>query len=254
MRDMMMSTGYRTHIIILTIATALFLSLEKVGSVSSAEGLSSSTEDSSLQEDPLLLEINSAERAAKIGLEEIYEIGLENEGDAYANTLGFTSAKEMRRSQLGVPLLLYRVPIDRLKGFRATDSLINLLFNTETMMYPLLVDGQARSMITVGRSSSWKRWRPTGAGYGEFVRLVEKHRTPGADIVILVSDLRLKFLAFRVAEEFEFIPLTEREDFGILPGPPALSARETFVKLSLHATRSNQPLPGRESTKSISSH
>jgi hypothetical protein len=119
-------------------------------------------------------------------------------------------------------------------------------------MYPLLVERQARSVITVRPTHSSKGWHPTGAGYGEFIRLVEKHRTPGADIVILVSDLRLKFLATKAEDDFQLIPLSERKDLEILPGPPALSARETFAKLSLQASKYDQPLPERATIKGSS--
>ncbi|MEO7860613.1 MAG: hypothetical protein ABIU05_09230, partial [Nitrospirales bacterium] len=160
-------------------------------------------------------------------------------------SLGFNSVDEVRSAHLGNPLHLYRVPLDRLKGFQMQDSLEKLLYNTGILMYPLLVDTQARSVITVRSSPFGKGWHPTGAGYGEFIHLVEKHRTPGADIVILVSDLGLKFLATRAEDDFQLIPLSQRTDLEILPGPPALSARETFAKLSLQASKYYQPLSER---------
>ena len=181
----------------------------------------------------------------KYGLDVLLQIGKEKEDEEYARSLGFNSADEVRRSHLGNPLHLYRISLDKLKEFNKTrDPLRETAIQTNVLMYPLWVDGQARSVITVRSSPSGKQWRPTGAGYGEFILLVEKHRTPGADIVILVSDLGLKFLATRIESDFQLIPLSERKNFKRSPGPPALSARETFAKLSEQVSEYDRPLPG----------
>src|SRR5207249_6910814 len=245
----MMRTNLSICIKIIAVLTALLLPMLGTHKAISAAEPSSQGEEQSAIDSPPLIEVDTAEQAAQIGLEVLRQIGKEKKDEEYAKSLGFNSANEVRRLHLGNPLYLYRVSLIRLKGFQKRDPLEKLFYNTEILMYPLLVDEKARSVITVKPSPPGKGWHPTGAGYGEFIRLVEKYRTPGADIVILVSDLGLKFLATRTEDEFQLIPLSERKDFGILPGPPALSARETFAKLSLQASKYHQPLPERQAIK-----
>ena len=248
-----MHTDHPIRIKIIAVLSVLLLSM--LGSYranSIAETSSQGTEPSAIDSPPFI-EGGTAEQAAQIGLAVLRQIGKEKEDEEYARSLGFNFADEIRHSRLGNPLRLYRVPLDRLKGFKMQDPLEKMLFNTEILMYPLLVDKQARSVITVRPSSSGKGWHPTGAGYGEFIVLVEKHRTPGADVVILVSDLGLKFLATRTKDDFQLIPLSERKDFEILPGPPALPARDIFAKLSVLASKYDQPLPERKTIKGSSS-
>lgn len=240
-----MRTKHSICIKIIAVLTALLLPILGTHKANSAA-------EQSAIDSPPLIEVDTAERAAQIGLEVLRQIGKEKEDEEYARSLGFNSADEVRHSHLGDPLYLYRVPLERLKGFQKQDSLEKLLYNTEILMYPLLVDGQSRSVITVRPDQLGKVWFPTGAGYGEFIRLVEKYRTPGADIVILVSDLGLKFLATRTEDEFQLIPLSKRRDLGIFPGPPTLSARETFATLSLQASKLDQPLPEREAPRGTS--
>lgn len=247
-----MRTGHPTRLKIIAVLTALLLPILGTHKANSAAEPSSQGMEQSAIAAPPLIEVDTAEQAAQIGVEILQQIGKEKEDEEYARSLGFNSADEVRRPQLGNPLHLYRVPLDRLKGFQKRDSPEKLLYDTEILMYPLLVDGQARSVITVKPTHSGKGWHPTGAGYGEFISLVEKHRTPGADIVILVSDLGLKFLATRAEDDFQLIPLSERKNLEIRPGPPALSARETFAKLSLQASKYDQPLPERKTIRGSS--
>lgn len=247
-----MPTSNQTTFKVFTVISALLLTAVVTHNVHSAGDPSSEGKEPSTTDGTQLIMVNTAEQAAQLGLEALRQIGKEKKDEEYARSLGFNSTEEIHQSQLGIPLQLYRVPINRLKGFHKEDSLTELLYDTEILMYPILVDAQARSVVTVRRSLSGNGWHATGVGYAEFIRLVEKYRTPGADTVMLVSDLGLKFLATRANDEFELIPLSERSDFGLLPGPPKLSARETFAKLSLQASKDAQLLPKREATRGTS--
>lgn len=249
-----MPTANQTTLKVFTVITALLLTTAVTDNVHSAGDPSSPANEQSATDGPPLIQADTAEQAALLGLEVLRQFGKERKGEEYAKSIGFNSTEEIHRSQIGIPLHLYRVPIDRLKSFHKEDSLTELLYDTEILMYPILVNAQARSVITVRRSLSRIGWHATGVGYAAFIRLVEKYRTPGADTVMLVSDLGLKFLATRATDEFELIPLSERSDFGLLPGPPKLSARDTFAKLSLQASKHTYPLPKREATRGTSSN
>lgn len=247
-----MPTGNKTTFKVFTVITALLLTTVVTHNVHSAGDPSSPANEQSATDGPALIKADTAEQAAQLGLEVLRQIGKEKKDEEYAKSIGFNSTEEIHRSQIGAPLHLYRVPINRLKGFHKEDSLMELLYDTEILMYPILVDGQARSVITVRTSLPGNGWHATGVGYAEFIRLVEKYRTPGADTVMLISDLGLKFLATRANDEFELISLSTRLDFELLPGPPTLSARETFAKLAVQASKHAQPLPKREATRGTS--
>jgi hypothetical protein len=176
------------------------------------------------------IELDRPEQAAEFARDVLRQIGKEKEDVDYAASLGFDSPEELRRAQIGLPLQVYHISLERLKAFQKDSSLKTLVNDSRILMYPLLVDRQLKSIMTIEPSST-TGWYPTGVGYVQVATLLQKNRPDGADVLIFVSDLGLKFLGLRPIgppsdEDFLVLPLT------LAPGPPPRSARETFAELS----------------------
>src|SRR3954452_4460756 len=67
--------------------------------------------------------------------------------------LGFESIDEISRVQLGVPIPIFIVPLDRLREYSPGRNPGDLLVPTNEIRFPLSVDGQVRSSITLRRTN-----------------------------------------------------------------------------------------------------
>ena len=85
-------------------------------------------------------------------------------GDSQAKRLGFKSSEEVVQARLGIPYLVFRIQVERLKGFQVGDDPESLLIDEHRMIYPLLVQNQVRSSLTVTHLKKEGKWRATRRG------------------------------------------------------------------------------------------
>src|SRR5258707_1065019 len=71
--------------------------------------------------------------------------------------LGFNSVQDAASATLGDPLTIYRIGLDQLKGFKRGDDPQKLLVDDKRILYPILVNNQAASSISVeGKNDGWR--------------------------------------------------------------------------------------------------
>ena len=178
--------------------------------------------------------------AAKFGLEELRKVGLlpDNDREIYAEALGFHTSSETVVAELGVGLRTYDVSLKQLEKFQAEDDPAALLLDIHEIIFPLLVEGQPRSSLTIAESEQGKGWRVLKKGRSTLIRLIERYRTSNEDNLVLISSLGLRFLGRRCQvdqNELVLIPLADQPLFHILAGQPVL-ARDLFLQLSTEST------------------
>ncbi len=90
--------------------------------------------------------------AAQKGLETLAKlVDAENFKD-----IGFESAEEVRSAALGTPLKVFLVGLDSLREYRKDAEPDALLTDVQRSVYPVLVNNQVRSSITVeGKNGKW---------------------------------------------------------------------------------------------------
>jgi hypothetical protein len=111
---------------------------------------------------------------------------------------------------------------------------ITQLIDTHEIIFPLLVEKQPRSSLTISELEPGKGWIVWKEGRTTLIRLIEWYRTSEVDNLVQISQLGLRFLGKRDKtheNELVLIPLGDRSEFGIQAGQPVL-ARDLFFELS----------------------
>jgi hypothetical protein len=174
------------------------------------------------------VEFASPEQAAQTWIDTLKQLRPGDDVQEYTESLGFGSAAEVSKAEVGRPLRLYRI-LDLSKAMAANTPMEKMLTDTRTEMVPLLVGEHARSAIVVSSLKNDTAWKLTSMGYREIVPLLEKYRTARTSRLITISSLGLRFLGEGKDAELVLIPM--EDSYGLKPGTP-VPAREIFYDLA----------------------
>ena len=176
--------------------------------------------------------------------------------EAFVKDIGFTSPEEVADAQLGSPLPLYTIPVVQLGEFRPGDDPEKLLTYTNRIIFPLIVNGQARSSLTVRDSSffslmksrnwkgmrlkvknlDWKGVHLTEIGFPRLMSKIEKLRPSSSSFLISVVPLRLFFLGDNKGERLVLTAIEENPYFELKAGDEC-DAVELLGRISPFAKR-----------------
>lgn len=237
-----MSISYKT--IVISLAAALTLSslagaqtdpLTLSFPAHEAAAMNGHEDVAGAQPDQLIISFPTKEAAAMNGLEDVHSLraATAQDADLYAKALGFTSAEEAHRAQLGIPLPIHIARLAWLKIFSSQSEPQNFIVATDSLIYPLLIDGKVKSSLTVTKDRETNRWRTTEWGSPKLITLLERLRRPQSSILLLISPqnpLGLRFLGETVAGELLLVPITNIPKLKLEAGQQQ-SARQIFVKL-----------------------
>lgn len=187
---------------------------------------------------------SSQDEAARKGLADVRRLGsnstnksekVKAEDDEYAKALGFSSALEAGRATLGRPFPIYMSRLLWLKNFSSGRDLIDFMINTRSLIYPLLVDGNPKSSLTVTEDRKSHRWLTTEWGSPKLIDLLERARgmRPQSSLVVLISPqnpLGLRFIGERKEGELLLTPIADIPKLGLTAGQQR-PARDIFLSL-----------------------
>jgi hypothetical protein len=120
--------------------------------------------------------------------------------------MGFESMAELDRITPGVPMQVFMVPLDRLQGYQSGMAPEPMLVDTKHVLYPILVDAQARSSIMM--SDVQGNWKAVSFGSPRMIRMLSAARVsvssaagvpPASVFLIEVPALNLYMLGYRAA-------------------------------------------------------
>lgn len=118
--------------------------------------------------------------------------------------MGFESMAELDRMTPGVPMQVYMVPLDKLQGYQSGMAPEPLLVDTRHTLYPILVDSQTRSSVTMSEVGG--SWKTVAFGSPKWIRALSAARAsvassagiPAASIFLIeVPALNLYMLGYR---------------------------------------------------------
>ena len=180
----------------------------------------------------------AAERELQRGLKTLGDLTKDKgKYESYAKSLGFTSAEQAARATPVKPLKVFRVRIDRLEKFREGDKPKDFLDDRpNTLLIPVTADGEIRSSLMMAESEETKAWRIIGQGSSNLLRDKSMEYIAKIDAVVLIPDLRLRFLARNVAEDIMLIPMRDYPLFK-LKGGTELPSAAVFKNLAPVAKR-----------------
>src|SRR5579883_3538491 len=93
-------------------------------------------------------------------------------------SLGFDSLDEVKRAQLATPIQVYNIGLDKLKGYQAGQDPNALLAASPETIYPVTVDGQVKTGVTIVHKE--QGYEPASFGNADIVkRLASNHHNEG---------------------------------------------------------------------------
>lgn len=152
--------------------------------------------------------------------------------------LGFESMDEVANASLGQPMRASMVKLDQLKAYKAGDDPNRLLSDLNQVYYPVTVQNNVRSAISVEQSEG--KWRVTGFGPSNLAKQIARARgTAGAEqILVHVAPFNLYFAGQRSEGRLMLTPVADYSSFNLKAGAP-LPAEEVFATLVPFAQQYN---------------
>jgi len=162
--------------------------------------------------------------------------------------MGFETPSDVGKATLDSPLIDFMVQLDQLKKYASGNKPEDLLAATGDIYFPVLVNGQVRSTITLAKVKDV--WQAVSFGSSDFMTLVsttlrENAKRTGlpyaAHFVVRVPALSLFFLGYRADNQLMLVPLLDNAKLGFQAGV-AMKADEAFTAV-LPEAREHDGLP-----------
>lgn len=131
-------------------------------------------------------------------------------------SLGFRSLEEVANAQLGDPLQVSMVPLDRLQEFTQETNPDELLVDASRVIYPVTVDEEVRCSLEIGPIEGG--WQGTTFGSPELIRPLAELRAGGEDFVVWVPALNMYFIATRDGEQLILTPAFDYPEADLVTG------------------------------------
>jgi hypothetical protein len=120
-------------------------------------------------------------------------------------TLGFDSLDEVKRAQLAAPLQVYNIGLDKLKAYQAGQDPNALLAASPETIYPVTVDGQVKTGVTIVHKE--QGYEPASFGNADIVkRLASNHHNEG-EFVLRIPAFNMYFVGRRVEDRLVLVPI-----------------------------------------------
>jgi hypothetical protein len=154
--------------------------------------------------------------------------------------LGFESADEVANAALGQPLRTSMVKLDQLKAYKAGDDPNRLLSDANQVHYPVTVQNNVRSAISIEQSNG--KWKATGYGPANLAKQIARARgNASADteqILVHVAPFNLYFAGQRANGRLMLTPVGDYSSFNLRAGA-TMPAEEVFAALVPFAQKYN---------------
>ena len=162
--------------------------------------------------------------------------------------MGFESLNELKRMNIGEPLQVFIVRLDHLKEYKKGGDPNKMLSGGNHVIYPVLVNKQVRSSVTIAEVE--KNWRAVSFGNPTVVKLLTKIRMDSAEtnrlplssyFIVRVPALNFYFLGYRIDNKLMLTPLLDDPRFEFKTGV-SKSADKVFTTI-LPAAKEHDGLP-----------
>lgn len=134
--------------------------------------------------------------------------------------MGFDSENEVKQAQLGQPLAIFNIPLDQLKSYNLSKDASSLLIATSETVYPVTVNGQVKSSVTIVQKE--QGYQPSSFGNAAVIRRLAGPQGENTtnEFIVRVPALSMYFLGKRVEEKLLFVPVIEDPRLKLRLGEP----------------------------------
>lgn len=158
--------------------------------------------------------------------------------------LGFDSPDEVKQAQLGTPIHMFMVRLDKLKGYGAREKADGLLSETNEVLFPVEVSGHIRTGLKMRMIDGAWRLGSFGASAKTQALGVASKRAfalskvkPSEQVAVSVPALQLYFMGYHDARgQLMLVPAADDARFKLKAGQ-AEPAQRVFARLAPYAKR-----------------
>lgn len=160
-------------------------------------------------------------------------------------SLGFDSREQVKMARLGTPIADYMVYLSELKEYQTERPAAELLHATGRLIYPLKVNQNVQSAVTV--TTDKESWKLESFGASQQIRQLAEQRTTFArteghaekDLFqVRIPALQLMFVGLERTGKIYLAPLYDMPLYGLKKGT-RYSAEQVFKKLVDAARKHN---------------
>ena len=162
--------------------------------------------------------------------------------------IGFESPKDIYSATLDTPIVDFFIPLDQLIKYEPNNNPDDLLRSTNRIYYPVLVNTQVRSSITLSKIEG--KWQAVSFGSPIFIGSVtntlkqsmkESKLNYSEYFVVRIPSLNIYFLAYRSQGELLFVPLLDDTRLGFKSGVSLLANKALIALLPEAKAQSDVP-------------
>jgi hypothetical protein len=155
--------------------------------------------------------------------------------------LGFQSVNEAERAGLEAPMRIFMVRLDHLREYRSEANASELLEDTNTIRYPISVDGQVRTSAVVRKiEGKWQIARFGRPALTQALVGTAQKQPAGAPAAALslfeveIPALNLYFVGKKLDSRLMLTPVADDSRFDLKQGE-AVDAQQLFAKIAPYA-------------------
>lgn len=136
--------------------------------------------------------------------------------DQNYKNLGFQSLDEVKQAQLGKPMEVFNLGLDKLKTYQAGQDPNSMLTPSAETIYPVTVGGAVRTGVTIVHKE--QGYEPSSFGNADIVKGLANYRQGESDFVIRVPAFNMYFVARRVETRLVLVPIVNDPRLKVEPG------------------------------------
>jgi hypothetical protein len=153
--------------------------------------------------------------------------------EANYKDLGFDSVDQVNRAVLAVPMPVFEIGLDRIRSYQPGQDVNSLLTPSMETIYPVTVDGQTKSSVTVVKKASG--YLPASFGNAAVVVALSRYRgnRPEESFTVHIPVPNMYFLGTRTADRLMLTPVIESSQLPLRVGVavPAEEVIQAIVPL-----------------------
>lgn len=153
--------------------------------------------------------------------------------------LGFATADDVARAELGRSYRVVLVPLDRLKAYTVETDPETLFNDAGRIIYEVRVDNEVRSSLEVGPFGDL--WQGQSFGSPGLIGPIAQFTRADDDFVVFVAALNVYYLATRTSDGLFLVPLFDYPQFQLGAGKDVPAGDGLAVLVD--AARQHEGLP-----------
>lgn len=120
-------------------------------------------------------------------------------------TLGFQTLDEVKQAQLGQPMEVFNLGLEKLKSYQAGEDPNSLLTPSAETIYPVTVSGSVRTGVTIVHKE--QGYEPSSFGNADIVKRLATYRQNPTDFAVRIPAFNMYFVGRHVETRIVLMPI-----------------------------------------------